>query len=118
MTASMLDLGRDRAWAQDGATVVGVERLGVVGDRETWRWYVVDRDESGEQVTWEGSDLSSPAVFRHGADRALVDLACFMEAYVEAQDYPHSDNRDIFTMPPEVADRAAGAIRAEFGFFE
>lgn len=81
--------------------------------RHVWTFEITGPDGD----THRGDDLRSGA---HGVGsepwQMARTLGCFLEAYVEAQGYERSENRDLFPgLDPEVADMVAEAIRLECG---
>ena len=74
--------------------------------RNRWRWEITSTTDAAEWQpvrSWSAVDLSS-ALDLGDPDpvAALGSFGSFLGAWIEAQAYPQSENRDLF--PPDMAD--------------
>lgn len=89
-------------WSTDGiAIAVEFDRFDALQhDRNIWTWRIFEtRRDLGTNVPVEllaeGTDLTTVSAFPEAAD-ALKSLGSFLGAWVEAQRYDGSENRDLF----------------------
>ena len=81
--------------------------------RDVWHWRIVGPVPFAPH---DGVDLTTVSRGSGGELAAMRALGSFLSAYVEAEDHPHSDNRNLFPgLPHEIADDLALTIYFALG---